>query len=108
MIHVTLIAETAAQRELALQLANQFEQEKAAASTGETVTVEVRKEAKPAAAAEAETSISLVEVRGRLAELSKAGKAQEVKKILNGYGVTKLTDLPAERYAELMKNVEQL
>jgi pantothenate synthetase len=106
MIHVTLIAETAAQRELALQLANQFEQEKAAASTGETVTVEVRKEAKPAA--QAETTITLVEVRGRLAELSKAGKAQDVKKILNGYGVTKLTDLPAERYAELMKNVEQL
>lgn len=108
MIHVTLIAETASQRELALQLANQFEQEKAAASAGETVTVEVREEAKPEAPAEVDASITLVEVRGRLAELSKAGKAQEVKKILSGYGVTKLTDLPAERYAELMKNVEQL
>ena len=107
MIHVTLIAETASQRELALQLANQFEQEKAAASAGETA-VEVREEAKPEAPAEVDASITLVEVRGRLAELSKAGKAQEVKKILSGYGVTKLTDLPAERYAELMKNVEQL
>lgn len=108
MIHVTLIAETAAQRELALQLANQFEQQKIAASTGDAVTVEVRKESKSSTPAETGPSISLVEVRGRLAELSKAGKAQEVKKILSGYGVTKLTDLPAERYAELMANVEQL
>lgn len=73
-------------------------------------------ESQPAAAA-SETSaaakgsgadLTLEVVRAKLADLSKQGKGAEVKKLLSGYGVSKLTDLPADKYAELMANVGHL
>lgn len=61
-----------------------------------------------AAAKDSAADIPLETVRAKLADLSKAGKAAQVKQILSGYGVNKLTDLPKDKYAELMANVEQL
>lgn len=59
-------------------------------------------------ASDSATEVTLVEVRAKLAALSQAGKAKEVKAVLSGYGVAKLTDLPKDKYAELLANVEQL
>lgn len=61
-----------------------------------------------AAANDSAAEVTLVEVRAKLAALSQAGKAKEVKAVLSGYGVAKLTDLPKDKYAELLANVEQL
>jgi hypothetical protein len=61
-----------------------------------------------AAASDSASEVTLVEVRAKLAALSQAGKAKEVKAVLSGYGVAKLTDLPKDKYAELLANVEQL
>lgn len=51
---------------------------------------------------------TLEEVRARLAELSKAGKQQQVVGIIGAFGVKKLTDVPPEKYASLMKEAEAL
>lgn len=70
--------------------------------------------AKKAAKAEApapapETkAITLEQVRAKLAEVSNAGKKNEVKELLTSYGVSKLTDLPAEKYSELLAEAEAL
>lgn len=61
-----------------------------------------------AAASGSAAEVTLEEVRAKLASLSQAGKAKEVKALLSGYGVAKLTDLPKDKYAELLANAEQL
>jgi hypothetical protein len=62
-------------------------------------------EATPAPEAKA---ITLEQVRAKLAEVSNAGKKNEVKELLTSYGVSKLTDLPAEKYSELLAEAEAL
>ena len=52
--------------------------------------------------------IKLEEERAKLASLSKAGKKTEVKKLLNSFGVQKLTDVPADKYEELLEKAEEL
>lgn len=49
-----------------------------------------------------ETAYTLEEVRAKLAELQKAGKRAEVKALLSSFGVSKLSEVPAARYAALM------
>lgn len=61
----------------------------------------------PAPAPEAK-AITLEQVRAKLAEVSNAGKKNEVKELLTSYGVSKLTDLPAEKYSELLAEAEAL
>lgn len=51
---------------------------------------------------------TLEEVRAKLAALSQAGKQAEVKKIITDAGAKKLTDIPVEKYAEVMKAAEGL
>jgi hypothetical protein len=53
-------------------------------------------------------AITLEQVRAKLAEVSNAGKKNEVKELLTSYGVSKLTDLPAEKYSELLAEAEAL
>ena len=53
-----------------------------------------------------ETSVTLEEVRAKLAELSKSGKQAEVKTLITSFGASKLTDVPKENYAELLKAAE--
>lgn len=48
------------------------------------------------------TSVTLEEVRGFLAPLSQNGKGQEVKDLIASFGATKLTEIPAEKYGELL------
>lgn len=51
---------------------------------------------------------SLEEVRAKLAELNKSGKRAGVKALLAAFGAVKLTEVPAERYGELMEKAGEL
>ncbi|AKA72315.1 hypothetical protein [Clostridium scatologenes] len=51
-------------------------------------------------------TVTLEEVRGLLAELSQNGKQQEVKALIKKFGGRKLTDIPQEKYSELLKEAE--
>ena len=67
-------------------------------------------ETKPAETSTAQTdstaTYTLEQVRAKLADLSRAGKQAEAKKLLENLGVKKLTDLPPEKYPEIMKAAE--
>lgn len=58
------------------------------------------------AAASPSKAPTLEEVRARFAELSQAGKAAEVKALLKKFGAAKLTDVPSEKYDELLAAAE--
>lgn len=51
---------------------------------------------------------TITEVRAYLGNLRKSGKKEEVTKLIADMGYSKFTDIPAERYAELMKKAEEL
>jgi len=53
-------------------------------------------------------SVTLVQVRARLAELSSEGKKEAIKKLMADFGVSKLTEVPEEKYSELMTAAEAL
>lgn len=53
-------------------------------------------------------AVTLVQVRARLAELSSEGKKEAIKKLMADLGVTKLTEVKEEQYAELMSAAEAL
>jgi len=55
-----------------------------------------------------ETNITLEQVRAKLTPLSQAGKQAQVKKLITDLGATKLTEIPAEKYAELLVKAEEL
>jgi len=67
-----------------------------------------KSEAEVPAPAPETKAITLEQVRAKLAEVSNAGKKNEVKELLTSYGVSKLTDLPAEKYSELLAEAEAL
>ena len=77
----------------------------------------VAKKRKPAAvepeAPAAETpapasTVTLEQVRAKLTELSQGGKAANVKTLIAKFGGTKLTDLKAEQYADVLAAAEAL
>lgn len=51
---------------------------------------------------------TLEEVRHRLALLSQSGKQPEVKALITKYGAKKLSDIPAGKYPELLKDAEEI
>jgi hypothetical protein len=53
-------------------------------------------------------NVTLVQVRARLAELSSEGKKDAIKKLMSDFGVSKLTEVPEEKYSELMTAAEAL
>ncbi len=53
-------------------------------------------------------NVTLVQVRARLAELSSEGKKEAIKKLMSDFGVSKLTEVPEEKYSELMTAAEAL
>ena len=55
-----------------------------------------------------EKVITLDEVRMVLAEKSRAGKTQEVKRLLKECGADKLSAVPEEKYSELLKKAGAL
>ncbi len=61
-------------------------------------------EPKPAPA----PTVSLEEVRAKLAALSQSGKQAQVKELITKFGAQKLTEIPAEKYGELLAQAEEL
>ena len=59
--------------------------------------------AKPADKPADQPAYTLETVRAKLAALSQSGKQKEVKAIIESFGATKLTDIPAEKYPEVME-----
>ena len=65
--------------------------------------------AAPAASSEGSAkTYTLEEVRAKLAELSKGGKQAQVVGLIAQFGAKKLTDVPAEKYGQLMTEAEAL
>lgn len=63
---------------------------------------------KPKPEQKTEPVIPLETVRAKLAALSREGKQSQVKALISEFGATKLTDIPAEKYGELLKAAEGL
>lgn len=59
-------------------------------------------------AASPSKAVTLEEVRAKLAALSQAGKTAEVKTLISQFGAGKLTDLAADKYAEVLTAAEAL
>lgn len=62
---------------------------------------ELEPEAKPEQ--KAEPVVSLETVRAKLAALSQDGKQAQVKSLITKFGAKKLTEIPAEKYPELLE-----
>jgi hypothetical protein len=64
--------------------------------------------AEPAPAVEATSQVTLEEVRLVLANLSQGGKAAEVKSLIAQFKAAKLTEIPADKYAEVLAAAKEL
>lgn len=62
----------------------------------------------PEAATKKEAVYTLVQVREKLASLSRAGKQAQVKALIEKFGATKLSEIKEEDYAALMQEAEGL
>ena len=65
-------------------------------------------EPEPVPFEEPEKTYTITEVRAYLGNLRKAGKKEEVTQLISDMGYEKFTQVPEERYAELMKRAEEL
>jgi hypothetical protein len=54
------------------------------------------------------TNITLDDVRTALGNLAQAGKQAEVKTLIASFGATKLSEIPNEKYADLLAQAEAL
>ena len=84
-----------------------------AGETGKPAKAAVRKaaakKAKPAEKQEPEEKpLTLEEVRGVLAEKSRAGHTEEVRALLNKHGADKLSEIDPAEYAALLAEAEVL
>jgi len=52
--------------------------------------------------------VTLETVRAKLAALAQSGKQAEVKQLITNFGANKLTDIPQERYLELLEKAEAI
>jgi len=52
--------------------------------------------------------ISLEQVRAKLAALTQSGKQAEVKRIITEFGASKLTEIPQEKYPEVLAVAESV
>ena len=57
---------------------------------------------------EPEKTYTFDEVKAKLASLSQAGKQNEMKQLILSFGASKLSDIPVEKYSELMKKAEAI
>ena len=56
----------------------------------------------------AKPAYTLEQVRAKLADLQRQGKRAEVKALIQSFGVSKLSEVPADKYAELMAKAEEI
>lgn len=59
-------------------------------------------------AEENKPKVTLEQVRAKLAELTRNGKREQVKALLNEFGANKLSEVPADKYAELMEKAAEI
>lgn len=95
------------------EFARSLLKEKTVENSGKTVakTPEPVKEPEPVKDPEPvdeKKAYSLTEVRAFLGNLRKAGKKDEVTKLIADMGYEKFTQVPAERYGELMEKAGAL
>ena len=55
-----------------------------------------------------EETVTIEKVRAVLAEKSRDGKTQEVRKLLNEFGADKLSAIPEDKFPDLLKKAEVL
>ena len=65
-------------------------------------------EAPAASTASSPVAVTLEDVRGVLAKLSQGGKAAEVKGLISKFGAAKLTEIPADKYADVLAAAQEL
>lgn len=53
-------------------------------------------------------TVTLEQVRAKLAALTQSGKQPQVKELLAKFGAKRLTEVPTEKYAELLKEAEAI
>jgi hypothetical protein len=73
-----------------------------------TVTETTASPSEPAPTAPEQVKVTLEFVRGKLADLSRAGKADQVEALLGEMGVDRLTSLDPARYTELLNKAAAL
>ena len=66
------------------------------------------KEPKKSAKPEKAKLPTLEDVRAKLAVLSQDGKQVQVKELITGFGAKKLSDIPVEKYPELLEQAGKL
>ncbi|MDF2902402.1 MAG: putative rRNA biosis protein rrp5 [Bacillus sp. (in: firmicutes)] len=69
---------------------------------------EQKEEKAPEEKGSSESLVSLESVRSVLATLSQNGKQLQVKGLIAEFGAKKLTDIPVEKYAELLAAAEAI
>ncbi len=55
-----------------------------------------------------EATVTFVQLRSRLSEISRSGHTQEVKELIAKYGAEKLSDLAESDYAAVLAEAEEL
>ena len=119
--HAQAMADEAAAMAAAMQIVVDDCAEQLAAKKAENEAAGITGKASvdPEWVAEAEASVvnepmppakkySITEVRAFVAERTKPENRAQIKAILKGFGVAKLTELPEDKYALLMKEVGKL
>ena len=53
-----------------------------------------------------EPKVTMDDVQAMLGKLVNAGKREEVKELISSFGASRLSEIPAEKYNELMKKAE--
>lgn len=66
------------------------------------------KEAEPEEESPAEAAYTLVDIRTALAKLNKEGKKAQVQELIKSFGADKLSQIPADRYPEVMQKAGDL
>ena len=92
----------------AAQEPEEKQQEAAAPEEESEVQEAAASEEKESEVQEEEHVYSKTEVRAYLAKLQKEGKKKEVSALINGLGYSKFSEVPEDRYPELMKKAGDL
>lgn len=58
--------------------------------------------------AKSKKKISFEDLRAVLADLTRQGHQQEVKKLITAYGAKKLSDVPEDKYQELLDKAGEI
>ena len=54
----------------------------------------------------AEKKVTMDDIQAMLGKLVNAGKREEVKELISSFGAARLSEIPAEKYGEVMKKAE--